>query len=58
MKAMLRRLMIYRAGVIICQMPDRIDRLLYYQVRWLTGKFGTAKTNRAYRLMNYYSEVK
>jgi len=57
LKECCRLIKIHRADYILSQIPNRIDRNLYYQVRWMTGRFATARTNRAYRLMNYFNKA-
>jgi hypothetical protein len=54
-RELIRRIKIYRAERILIQIPTRRDRNIYYVCKWMSSKVGGKRSNRAFRLMKYFS---
>ena len=54
-KELIRRIKIYRADCILFQIPTRRDKHLYYLCKWMSSRVGGKRSNRAFRLMKFFS---
>ena len=54
-KELIRRTKIYRADCILSQIPTRMDKNIYYVCKWMSSKVGDKRSNRAFRLMKFFS---